>query len=95
MNKGSILCFVGESEKGFTKHKPYVAIAGYGDGVPRNDGKLGAFIKDENSFVVEDDNNNCRVVSMNSGKWKLRVETPQAYFPCNIANPIPATRAVC
>ena len=80
MNKGTILRFIGvdSPEKscrwngvGLITGRHYKVVAGLGDGVPRNDGKLGAFIKDTNTFVVSDSNKDYRIKSFLTGEWEI------------------------
>ena len=86
MNKGSLVSwhghgYIGGKCSNFTRKKIYKVVAGLGDGVPRNDGTLGAFITSETQFVVEDDYGNLRVQSIGSSNWKLIRAASSNYKP--------------
>ena len=82
MNKGALVKWLGVSHvTNFTNGKGYKVIAGQGDGVPRNNGTLGAFIQNESQFVVEDDRGNCRVCSITNTNWKLIHAGHSNYVP--------------
>ena len=86
MNKGSLIQWVGREcvgnkHTGFTPKKSYKVVAGIGDGVPRNDGTLGAFIQSPYTFVVEDDYGNLRQQSIRSANWVITSEAPTTYKP--------------
>lgn len=82
MNKGALVSWQGVSHvTNFTNKKVYRVIAGQGDGVPRNNGTLGAYIQGDKQFVVEDDRGNCRVCSINSKDWKLVRDAKSNYVP--------------
>lgn len=96
MNKGSKVLFVGSNHPYFTKGHVHKVLAGRGDGVPRNDGKLGAFIQNDFQFVVEDAKGNLRLVSMKSGNWKILEEAKSAYVPKpEYKSPIQLTTSLC
>lgn len=101
MNKGALVSWHGEEHCGkkstsLTRKKIYKVIAGQGDGVPRNDGTLGAFIQNEHQFVIEDDAGNCRVCTINSPNWKL-VREGKSTFHAKPAykSPIQLTTSLC
>lgn len=100
MNKGALVSwqghdFIGGRPSGFTRKKTYKVIAGQGDGVPRSDGKLGAFIQNDTQFVVEDDRGNCIVCSITSSDWKLVRDAKSNYKPKpEAASPIVHGRSV-
>lgn len=101
MNKGSMVLYCGaehdfKGRNNFTKKKAYKVLAGQGDGVPRNDGKLGAFIQNEHQFVVEDDRGNLRVQTITSKDWKLIKEVESTYVPKpEYKSPIQLTTSLC
>lgn len=96
MNKGSLLKFVGEGGyPDFTKDKVYTIVAGQGDGVPRNNGTLGAYIKDDKTFVIEDNFNNFRIRIFNERNWELVEDAPSNYVAKEFKSPIPLTSALC
>lgn len=98
MNKGTILRFIGVDSKekscrwsgvGLITGRHYQVVAGLGDGVPRNDGKLGAFIKDPNTFVVSDSNKDFRIKSFLSGEWEIVEEvTTSNYVENKLKSPV-------
>lgn len=95
MNKDSILIFKGE-DKYLTYGQMYPVLAGKGDGVPRNDDKLGAFIQNDHAFVIEDDKGFMRNLSFKSGDWEMYKETaPTHHEKAAYKNPIPLTREPC
>lgn len=100
MNKGSLVSwhgydYIGGKCSKFTRKKIYKVVAGLGDGVPRNDGTLGAFIKSETHFVVEDDCGNLRVQSVSSSNWKLIRAASSDYKPKpEAASPIVHGRSI-
>lgn len=86
MNKGALVSwhghdYIGGRASNFTRKKIYRVIAGQGDGVPRNDGTLGAYIQGDKQFVVEDDCGNCRVCSIGNPDWKLVRDAKSNYVP--------------
>lgn len=95
MNFGGKVKYIGDTTSQFTYGRQYPVVAGYGDGVPRNDGRIGAFIKNESTFIVEDDKGFFYQASLKSGNWKVVAEGVQTYFPSKLVNPIPASRATC
>lgn len=75
MNKNSVLKYVGHDyvagrRQAFTNNKTYKIVAGRGDGVPRNNGTLGAYIQSPLGFVVNDDNRNLSYRTF-SDNWEL------------------------
>lgn len=101
MNKGALVKFMGDTYvdwrlTGFTPKEVYKVIAGQGDGVPRNNGTLGAFIQNDHTFVVEDDRGNCRVCTINSPDWKLIHGGKSNYHPKpEYKSPIQLTTSLC
>lgn len=101
MNKGALVkwCghdFVGSKSTNLTRKKVYKVVAGQGDGVPRNDGTLGAFIQNEHQFVIEDDCGNFRVCTINSTNWKLVDGGKSTYVPKpEYKSPIQLTTSLC
>ncbi|AGV99222.1 hypothetical protein PM1_006 [Pectobacterium phage PM1] len=95
MNFGGKVKYIGDTTSQFTYGRQYPVVAGYGDGVPRQDGRIGAFIKDANVFVIEDNSGHFYQGSLASGNWKAIDEGVQTYFPNEQLNPIPASRATC
>lgn len=101
MNKGSLVRWVGNDYRGnkrsgFTRKKVYKVLAGQGDGVPRNDGKLGAYIQNEHQFVVEDDCRNLRLQTIKSSDWELVKEAESSYVPKpDYKSPIQLTTSMC
>lgn len=96
MNKGSKVIYIGETNSDFTKGHVHKVLAGQGDGVPRNDGKLGAYIQNEHQFVVENWKKHFKLVSMKSGNWKIVEEAESAYVPKpEYKSPIQLTTNLC
>lgn len=96
MNKGDKIIYKGEFAKGFTKNREYTVTAGQGDGVPRNDGKLGAFIQNEYQFVIEDDFKHCRLLTIKSGNWRVSHVSEPTYVPKpKYKSPIQLTTSLC
>lgn len=100
MNKGSIVKLIGMFYYGrptnLTLNKEYKVLAGQGDGVPRNDGKLGAYIQDDHTFVIEDDRGNLRVQTINSPAWELVKAAESNYLPKpEYKSPIQLTTSLC
>lgn len=101
MNKGALVKWLGAEHVGkkstnFTRKEVYKVIAGQGDGVPRNDGTLGAFIQNDHTFVVEDNAGNCRVCTINSPDWKLIHGGESNYHPKpEYKSPIQLTTSLC
>lgn len=62
---------IGCGPTGFEMGKGYKVVAGFGDGVPRNDGTVGGFIQSETQFVVVDEQGNYRQQSSTNGLWVL------------------------
>lgn len=96
MNRGSIVEYVGEEvsnifRTNFIVGRKYRVKAGIGDGVPRNNGTLGAKIIDQNIFVVVDESGNYIIQSMKGGKWKL-VEEAKATSWVKSEKPSPVYR---
>lgn len=88
--------FIGGKSSGFTRKKGYKVLAGQGDGVPRNDGTLGAYIRDEITFAVEDDRGNVRVQSIKSSNWELVEVGKSSYVPKpEYRSPIQLTTSLC
>lgn len=79
MNKNSVLKYVGHDyiagrRQAFTNNKTYKIVAGRGDGVPRNNGTLGAFIQSTTScVVVDDDKTIIRLNATTIGNWSSKV----------------------
>ena len=100
MNKNSIIKYVGHDyvagrRKAFTHNKKYKIVAGRGDGVPRNNGTLGAFIKSTTSCVVVDDNKNFHQIEVNHN-WELVQDSGDvSWYKGEGKSPIPESRAVC
>lgn len=104
MNKGTKLRFIGvDSPKkscrwngvGLITGEIYRVKAGLGDGVPRNDGKVGAFIKDPNTFVVSDSNGDYRIKSFLSGQWEIVEEvTTSNYVENKLKSPVIERRSI-
>lgn len=101
MNKGALVKwvghdFVGNKATNLTRKKDYKVVAGQGDGVPRNDGTLGAYIQNEHQFVIEDDRGNLRVCTINSPNWKLIDGGESTYTPKpKYKSPIQLTTSLC
>ena len=68
MTKDDVVHFIGNKE-GFTHGRNYTVLAGAGDGLPRNDGLLGAYIKSDTLLVVRDDSKQIRHLNFQSGDW--------------------------
>lgn len=101
MNKGALVAWQGSEHSGkkstrLTCKKVYKVVAGQGDGVPRNDGTLGAFIQNEHQFVIEDNAHNFRVCTINSPDWKL-VRKGHSTFHAKpeYKSPIQLTTSLC
>lgn len=100
MNKNSILKYVGHDyvagrRQAFTYNKKYKIVAGRGDGVPRNNGTLGAFIQSTTSCVVVDDNKNFHQIEVNHN-WELVQDSGDvSWYKGECKSPIPESRAVC
>lgn len=95
MNKGSIVKFVGETCYSFTHGKKYKIVAGRGDGVPRNNGTLGAYIQSPLGFVVNDDNRNLSYRTF-SNLWELVKDSGDVswYKPESNIDPIPISKSM-
>ena len=95
MNKNSILRYVGETDHYFTKGKKYKVVAGRGDGVPRNNGTLGAYIQSHLGFVVNDDNRNLSYRTF-SNLWELVKDSGEVswYKPESNMDPIPISKVM-
>lgn len=100
MNKGSVIKYVGTSYVGthapaLTPGKKYRVVAGKGDGVPRNNGTLGAFIQTDDTVVISDDRHNYKIVKINSN-WKVvsEAESNHQQKPAS-RNPIPMDKSFC
>lgn len=78
MNKGSKVICLQKGIRGLTHQREYTIIAGQGDGVPRCDGKLGAFIQNKSQFVIEDDFGAPRLMAFTFEKWGLSYLSPTA-----------------
>lgn len=88
MFKDSKVMFTGTSSAYFTNGKVYPVLAGKGDGVPRNDGKTGAFIKNDTAFVIENDRGYVQMCSTQSGNWSVVEEAAGVYQASAKMNPI-------
>lgn len=96
MNKGALVKWMGCTTANLTNKEVYKVIAGQGDGVPRNNGTLGAFIQNENNFVIEDDAKHCRLCTINSPNWKLIHGGESNYHPKpEYKSPIQLTTSLC
>lgn len=96
MNKGALVEWVGHNAADLTNKKVYKVIAGQGNGVPRDNGTLGAFIQNEHHFVIEDDAKHCRVCTINSPYWKLIHGGESSYHPKpKYKSPIQLTTSLC
>lgn len=97
MNKGSRVRFIGDSKDySFVKHRIYTVTAGQFDGVPRNDGTLGAYIQNDHQFTVNDEHHNSRLQSMNSGDWIcVHEEASQYSQKREYKSPIQLTTSLC
>ena len=95
MNKNSILRYVGKTNYNFTNGKKYKIVAGRGDGVPRNNGTLGAYIQSPLGFVVNDDNNVLLYRSF-SNLWELVEDSGEVswYKPESNMDPIPISKTM-
>lgn len=94
MVRGSIIKWINDSNAWFTKNQLYVIHAGQGDGIPRSDGTLGAYIQSENQFAVLCDRNYTLLKVWNEDDWKMVEEKPSTYIPKRDAvSPIPLSRA--
>ncbi|AWN08594.1 hypothetical protein HOT32_gp11 [Erwinia phage Faunus] len=100
MNKGSVIKFIGETFVGYrcpnlTKGKKYKVIAGKGDGVPRNNGTLGAFIQTDDTVVISDDLHNYKIVKINSN-WEVVSEAESGHQQKPVSkDPIPVNKEFC
>lgn len=100
MNKNSIIKYVGHDyvagrRQAFTHNKKYKIVAGRGDGVPRNNGTLGAFIQSATSCVVVDDNKNFHQIEVNHN-WELVQDSGNvSWYKGEGKSPIPESRAIC
>lgn len=96
MNKGARVRFVGKEVPHYlTKGKIYTIVAGQGDGVPRNDGTLGAYIKDDKTFVIEDDFRSFHIRVFNDRNWKLVEDAQSNYVAKEFKSPIPLSHSLC
>lgn len=96
MNKGALVKWMGCTTGNLTNKEVYKVIAGQGDGVPRDNGTLGAFIQNEHQFVIEDDEKHCRVCTINSPNWKLIHGGESNYVPKpEYKSPIQLTTSLC
>lgn len=95
MNKNSILRYVGKTNYNFTNGEKYKIVAGRGDGVPRNNGTLGAYIQSPLGFVVNDDNRNLCYRTF-SDNWELVKDSGEVswYKPESNMDPIPISKAM-
>lgn len=95
MNKNSILRYVGKTNYNFTNGKKYKIVAGRGDGVPRNNGTLGAYIQSPLGFVVVDDNNVLLYRSF-TNMWELVKDSGEVswYKPESTIDPIPISKSM-
>lgn len=99
MNKNSVLRFVGKASEhnyDYTEKKIYHVYAGYGDGVPRNNGTFGAYIKNRNTAVIIDDRGSYRTINVNNPIWKIVHESGTESWtkPSNGKDPIPVSKAL-
>lgn len=92
MIKGTQIKFIGNEYKTryhLTKGRTYTVLAGLGDGVPRNDGKVGAFIQSELAFAIEDDMHLIRQVAFNEQDWKIiSIPEHKEVKHCNLKSPV-------
>ncbi|UIU47100.1 hypothetical protein [Escherichia phage SKA49] len=95
MNKNSVLRYVGKTNYNFTNGKKYKIVAGRGDGVPRNNGTLGAYIQSPLGFVVNDDNRNLCYRTF-SDNWELVKDSGEVswYKPESNMDPIPISKVM-
>lgn len=100
MNKNSVLKYVGHNyivgrRQVFTHNKTYKIVAGRGDGVPRNNGTLGAYIQSTTSCVVIGDDKNYYQIECNHN-WELVFESDDvSWYKNEGKSPIPASRETC
>ena len=95
MNKNSILRYVGKTNYNFTNGKEYKIVAGRGDGVPRNNGTLGAYIQSPLGFVVNDDNRSLCYRTF-TDNWELVKDSGEVswYKPESNIDPIPVSKVM-
>lgn len=95
MNKNSIVKYVGETNHYFTNGKKYKIVAGRGDGVPRNNGTLGAYSQSPLGFVVNGDNRNLCYRTF-SNLWELVKDSGEVswYKPESNMDPIPISKVM-